>query len=228
MRNEWNEIVSGVLNYGRHFDKQRTKDAHGDMNLVLGNIVNVTMPAGSTHYEALVEFGRSSMKPFPIKFLSEKLKEYKSIRGATHFGRLGISIETILGNYPYLRWWMEKDGLVVDEARSELGPLSDFDRIAGLLVIEHTKDDKLSADALASIAAKLDAEGLKLKENLQQAQWKPILEFNQKHSRAAIKTFVDAVGRPQFARSVRRRLYVARDRYKKALRPAEPIYEITI
>ncbi len=210
--------------YGRHFDARRTKDAHGDMSVLQGNFVNLSMPAGSTHFDSLIEFGRSSNKPFPIKFLSEKLKDPQFIRGRVYSGKLGDQIQGILLNYPYLRWWIEQDGLVVDEARCELGSLSDFDRFAGLLVIKHTKGDKLSTSALASIAVKLDTEGFLLKENLQPAQWKPISAYNQRHSKLAVKTFVDAVGRPLFVRGVRRRLYLARDRYKKALRPAEPIF----
>ena len=171
------------------------------------------------------EFGRSSSRPFPIKFLSEKLKEPQFARGCVYSGRLGRRIEEILRGYPYLRWWIEKDGLVVNEAQSkELGPLSDFDRIAGPLVIEHTKGDKLSGFGRGvDCNQKLD-RGFSTKENLQPAQWKPISDYNQRHSKLAIKTFVEAVGRPQFVRSVRRRLYLARDRYKKALRPAEPIF----
>jgi hypothetical protein len=218
------QLVYDLEYYGRHFDARRTKDAHGDMGVLRGNIVSLTMPAGSTHFDHLTEFGRSSLRPFSIKFLSEKLKEQPFVRGHVYFGKLGRQIEGILLNYPYLRWWLEEDGLVVDEARSELGPLSDFDRIAGPLVIEHTKGQKLSASAVAAIAVKLDREGFQLKQNLQLAQWKPISDYNQKHSRVAIKTFVEAVGRPQFVRSVRRRLYLARDRYNKALRPAEPIF----
>lgn len=132
--------------YGRHFDARRTKDTHGDMGVLYGNFVNLSMPAGSTHFDHLMEIGRSSDRPFPIKFLSEKLKELEFVRGCVYFGRLGNQIQKILLNYPYLRWWIEEDGLVVDEARSELGPLSDFDRIAGLLVIEHMKDDTCAAN----------------------------------------------------------------------------------
>jgi hypothetical protein len=210
--------------YGQHFDARRTKETNGDMGVLHGNVISLTMESGSTHFDDLMEISRSSYKPFPVKSLAGKLKEQQSIRGRVYFGHVGDVIQGILLNYPYLRWWMEKDGLVVDEARSEMGPLSDFDRIAGPLVLEHMTGDKLSASALASIAAKLDAEGFQLKQNLQPAQWKPISDYNQKYSKLAIKTFSDAVGRPQFVRSVRRRLYLARDRYKKALRPAEPIF----
>jgi len=210
--------------YGRHFDAKRTKNAHGNMRILQGNFVSLTLPAGSTHFDHLMEMSRSSLRPFPIKFLSEKLKEGQFIRGHVYFGKLGRQIEEILLNYPRLRWWLDKDGLVVDEPPFELGPLSDFDRIAGPLFVEHWKDGELSTSSLKLIASRLDEEGFQLKDNLQPAQWKPISEYNQKHSRVAIKTFAGAVRRPQFATSVRRRLYLARDRYKKALRPVEPIF----
>jgi hypothetical protein len=184
--------------YGRHFDVRRTNDTHGDMRVLQGNFVNLSMPAGSTHFDSLIEFCRSSVKPFPVKFLSEKLKEPQFIRGRVYSGKLGEQIQGILLNYPYLRWWIEQDGLVVGEARSEMGPLSDFDRIAGPIVLEHMKGDKLSASALASIAAKLDAEGFQLKQNLQPAQWKPISDYNQKYSKLAY--FCRDLGCPPLSR----------------------------
>jgi hypothetical protein len=210
--------------FGQQFDKRRTQQAHGDAGVLLENHVNLTMPAGSTHFDHLMAIGCSSDKPFPIKYLSEKLKELQFPRGKTYFGSPVDLIQQVLLNYPHLRWQMEKDGLVVDEASSELGLLSDFDRIAGLLVLEHMKGNKLSESALASIATKLDAEGFQLKQDLQAAQWQPISKYNQKYSREPIRTFSAAVRRPQLVRSVRRRLYVARDRYKKALLSAQPIF----
>lgn len=206
-----------------HFDARRTKDGHGDLGVLLENIISLTVSAGSNDFDALMQIGSSSEKSIPIKSLTDRLKGEEYIRGRVFFGRPGDEIQKILDDYPLLRWWMEKDGLVVDEARTELGPLSDFDRVAGGLVREHWIEGKLSESSLILIAEKLDAEGLLLKENLQPAQWKPIADFNQKNSKSAIKTFAVAVKRPQFARSVRRRLYLARERYNKALRPAEPI-----
>jgi hypothetical protein len=210
--------------YGQQFDKQRTRDTHGDLGMLKGNYVNFNVPSGSTHFDHLMEIGRLSNRPFPIKFLSKQLKGYPSVRGRTFFGRTVDQIREILCNYSQLRWWMERDGLVVDEVKSELGPLASFDRIAGQLVIEHWKDDGLPQSNLQLIASRLDGEGFQLKEYLQPAQWKPISEYNQKHSRSPVRTFGDAVQRPQFVRSVRRRLYVARDRYKKALRPVQPVF----
>jgi hypothetical protein len=209
--------------YGRHFDAQRTKDSRGDVGLLSGNVVNLTMPSGSTDRDSLMEFSRSAHRPFRAKFLNEKLKDIPYIRGRVFSGSLANAIETVLLNYPLLRWWLEEDGLVVDEARSELGSISEFDRVAGALVVKHSEDGKLSAQALELIAKTLDQGGIKLKENLQPKQWKGISDYNQKYSKAPIRTFAAAVGRPQFSRSVRRRLYVARDHYKNALRHAKPI-----
>jgi hypothetical protein len=209
--------------YGQHFDARGTKDAHGDMGVLRGNFVNLSMPAKSTHFDHLMEIGRSSHKPFPIKFLSDKLRELQYPRGRSYLGKTVDVIRGILLNYPYLRWWMEEDGLVVDEVKVELGPLSDFDRVAGPLVVEHWENDKLSASSLEFIASRLDAEGFPLKGSLQPAQWEPIAVYNQKYSKSPIKTFSAALRQPRFVRSVRRRLYVARDRYLNALRPAEPI-----
>jgi hypothetical protein len=47
-------------------------------------------------------------KPFPIKYLSEKLKELQFPKGKTYFGNPVDMIQQILLNYPYLRWWMEE------------------------------------------------------------------------------------------------------------------------
>lgn len=214
--------------YSQHFDAKRTKETHGDMSVLREGLISLSVAAGSTHLDHLKEICSRSNRPLAIKFLSEQLNERRFSRGDTFLGRLGNYIDQIVANYPYLRWWIEEDGLVVTEAVSELGPLSEFDRIAGPLVVEHWKDAGLSASSLGFIASRLDAEGIQLRISLQPAQWKLISEHNMKFSRSPIKTFADAVQRPQFVRNVRRRLYLARDRYKKALRPAEPIYFETI
>ena len=195
--------------------------------MLRGNVVSIAMPAGATDLDALMEISRPSHTAFRVKVLSETLKAERYIRGRAFFGHVGDVIAKILLGYPYLRWWIEVEGLVVEEMRSELGPLSEFDRIAGALVIEHSRDGKLSVEALELIAARLDEKGFQLNGNLQKAQWKPISEYNQKHARTPIKSFASAVKRDQFVHNVRRRLYVARDRYKKAIRPAEPKQYVT-
>src|SRR3974390_1014734 len=98
--------------FGRHFDIRRTKDARGNVGTIRGNAVNLTMPAASTDFDTLMEISRSAQKPFPVKLLSEKLREKKYIRGRVFFGSVVKVIATILLDYPLLRWWIEQDGLV--------------------------------------------------------------------------------------------------------------------
>jgi hypothetical protein len=126
-------------------------------------------------------------------------------------------------NYPTLRWWMDADGLVIAEPSAELGPLDPFDHFAGELVALKWKQNRLSADDFLDIAKQVDARGFELKQCLQPAQWKPIAEHNQKFARNAVRTFEVAASNAKFTRNIRRRLYVARDRYEKARQPVMPI-----
>jgi hypothetical protein len=174
------------------------------------------MSAGSSHREHVEQIARVASKPFPVVSISKLLDEKRSLRGTVYFGDAGRQIDLILHNYPGMRWWMEKDGLVIDIVPHDANRLSEFDRKAGQLVCDGTRAGRLSADVLREIAAELDAAGFSLLENLQPAQRKPIAAFNQKYAKAAVKTFASAASHRKFSRAVRRRLYVARDRYRKA------------
>jgi hypothetical protein len=198
------------------FDQKRTRETGGTADVLLDNIVSLTMPAGSSHREAVEHIACQASKPFPIVSISKLLDENKSLRGRVYYGDAGQQIDKILHNYPRMRWWMEKDGLVIDAVPLSANRLSDFDQKAGKLVCEGTTDGKLSADSVRQIAAGLDAAGFSLSESLQPAQWKPIADHNRKHAKSAIKTFAAAVSHPKFVRSIRLRLYVARERYQKA------------
>lgn len=161
---------------------------------------------------------REASPPFPVASISKLLDEKRSWRGTVYSGYAGREIDLILQNYPGMRWWMSKDGLVIDLVPNDASQLSEFDRKAGKLVCDGTQDGKLSKDAINKIASELDDAGFPLLENLQPAQRKAIAAFNQKHARSAIKTFAAAAGSPKFSRAVRRRLYVSRDRYRTAYR----------
>jgi hypothetical protein len=199
------------------FDLGQTRQAGGKADVMLRSSVSLTMAAGSSHREDVEQIARMASRPFSILSISKVLDERKSLRGVVYFGETGSQIDKILHNYPGMRWWMEKDGLVIDIApQHSANRLPEFDRIAGKLVCDATRHGKLSTDTVGKIAAGLDAAGFTLSENLQPAQWKPIADHNRKHAKSAIKTFAAAVSNPKFVRSVRRRLYVARDRHQKA------------
>jgi len=210
--------------YWPHFDVQRTKAAGGDANCLVQNHVSVSMPAGSTHWDHVYAIAKTAYQPFKVKFVAERLKESQFVRGRACFGNAGNEIQNIVMNYPTLRWWMEADGLVIDEPAAEVGPLKDFDRFAGELVAATWAEGHLAEQDFIAIAKQLDEKGFVLKACLQPAQWKLIAEHNQKYARGAIKTFEAAAIHPRFSRAIRRRLYLARDRYLNAQRPVEPIY----
>lgn len=213
-----------------HFDWERTQESGGDVGVFKENFINISRPAGSSHRSDIQEMAGAATRPFAVAYLSERLDEIKSIRGRTYFGEVGRKIDDILENYPGMQWWMEKGGLVIDTAAPDTSQLSEvdtsqlseFDRMAGKLTFDGTQNGRLSADTIRQIADELDRAGFALAKNLQPAQWKPIAAYNQKYSRNAIKTFAMVASNPNFVRSVRRRLYVARERYQKAHRPNLP------
>lgn len=165
--------------------------------------------------------------PIAIHSLADALSRTKLLRGKVIFGFAGDEIDKIADQYEDMRWWISKDGLHMAIVPPAAAKLSRFDELAGKLFVDRRKDGRLSKESLMVIAKELDAAGFLLREQLQPAQWKPISEHNQKHARHAIKSFKDAC-QPLFVRSVRRRLYVARDRYLDANSPGSSLPRASI
>lgn len=199
-----------------HFDRQRTREMGGNVVPFMQSFISLRRPPGSSHREDIEQMADAATKPFAIAYLSERLNEIRSIRGQTYFGEVGRTIDDILENYPGLRWWMTKEGLVIDTVPPDADRLSQFDSKAGKLVYESMQNGKLPIDVVYQISAELDSTGFTLRENLQPAQWKPIADYNQRYSKKAIRSFTEAVSNPRFVRPIRRRFYVARDRYQRA------------
>jgi hypothetical protein len=198
------------------FDQKRTREAGGKADLVFESVVVLSVAASSSVREDVEQMARVASKPFPVAFISKLLDEPRFFRGRTYFGFAGKLLGQIVSNYPDMRWWMAKDGLVIDVVPPDAGQLSEFDRQAGRMVLEGTRDGKLSDRVFREIAAELDAVGFAFLESLQPAQRKEIVAFNQKRAKSAIKSFSAAASDRRFSRLVRRRLYVARERYRKA------------
>jgi hypothetical protein len=199
-----------------HFDQRRTREAGGRIDSRLHGIVSSTLPAGTSRREHVERLIREASEPFSAVYISPLLDQGRSIRGATYFGYAGRQIDQIVDDYPGMRWWITKGGLVIDVVPDEADRLSEFDRRAGQLVCDGTQAGRLFEDVVRKIAAELDAAGFSLLENLQPAQRKPIAAFNQKYAKRAVKSFSAAASHREFSRAVRRRLYVARDRYRAA------------
>jgi hypothetical protein len=138
------------------------------------------------------------------------------IRGETFLGLVADKLDQLALNYDDMQWWVSDKGLNVAILPPEAERLRPFDELAGRLTAELWTDG-LPQAALCNIANTLDEAGLKVEEELEPAQWKPIADFNRKFSRKAIKTFSQAVQDKRFVRSVLRRLYRARERYVQAL-----------
>ena len=209
--------------FWRYFDVQRTKEEGGDIKPLLKG-VNISLPSGSTHRDALKQIADIADERFDIKSIPELLSERKSIRGTVFFGDAGRQIDQIVENYGdrHMRWWMAKDGLVVDVVSPKKSRLSKFDCFAGRLVVRNWVSGKLSKSALQEIAAELDSRRFPVLEQLQPAPRAEVAKYNQKYPKKAIKTFTAAIGHRDFVRDVRRRLYVARDLYRAANQPLPP------
>jgi hypothetical protein len=209
--------------FWRYFDVQRTKEEGGDIKPLL-KVVSISLPSGSTDRDALGQIADVADARFDIKSIPELLSERKSIRGTVFFGDAGRQIDQIVENYGdrHMRWWMAKDGLVVAVVSPKQNQLSKFDCVAGGLVVKNLVSGRLSKSALQEIAAELDSRGFPVLDQLQRAPQKEVAGYNHKYVKKAIKTFTAAIGHRHFVRYVRRRLYVARDRYQAANQPLPP------
>jgi len=199
------------------FDLQRTKETGGGIKRLQDNPVSLTVPANSTHRHLLEAIANSLQPPLAIESLAEELDNQRLPRGQTIFHRsAGDAIDKIAANYERMYWWVSAHGLNMDSVLPAPEPLSRFDELAGRLYVERSKNGELSDALLLSIAKQLDSAGMKWKE-LQPKQREKIAYYNQKHFRRPLKTFEDICSRPTLVRYFKKRLYVARDRYKKRL-----------
>jgi hypothetical protein len=204
----------------QRFDSVRTKETHGDGESLLNNLVSLNIPTPCSHHEVVEKIAANSQTPIPIYSLAGDLSRRKLERGKSIFGFVGDEIDKIASQYDDMYWWISKEGLNVTVVAPAAAKLSRFDEMAGSLYVAMAKDGRLSKEMLGAIARKLDAAYFGLDE-LQPAQWKPISFYNQRHARKAIRTFEQACRHSVYVRSIRRRLYVAHERYTKA-NPTKP------
>jgi hypothetical protein len=202
------------------FSLHRTKKEGGDHFILYENLISANWQRNLTKLEIIQTIAAAARPPIPVDSLDKCLEQYRFARGGNAFGWTGDKIEEIVSYYPGLRWWLSKRGLVIAMVGPQDLPLSEFNRRAGELMRVHFLQGKLSMEGLTAIAAALDTAGFNLKDNLQPAQWKPLMIHNQKFSRAAIRTFSAAINNKKFVHSIRRRLYRARDRFEKSYRAA--------
>ena len=208
------------------FDSIKTRETHGDCNLLRDNLVSLTIPTPYTHRDIVERIARQSQKVIAIGSLAPVLSRTKFVRAKVLFGSAGDEIDKIATQYEEMRWWISKKGLNMAVVPPAMAKLSRFDEFAGELYVNGSKSSKLPNKLLMTIVKKLDVAEFTLAE-LQRAQRKPISEYNQKNPRQAIKTFEQACLHPRFIRSIRKRLYVARERYMRARFLASPLPKVS-
>jgi hypothetical protein len=177
------------------------------------NHVSVTVAGPCSLREVVERIAASAEVPIPIGFLSSRLDAVILRRGLVCFGTAGDLFDEATQGLDRMEWWLSDSGLNIDVVQSSLGR---FDEVAGRLVGEKWTGGLLK-EALLKIADEIDRAGFKLKIELQPAQWKAIAEYNQRNTKTPVKTFLHAARHPLLSRQVRRRLYLARQRYESSL-----------
>ena len=213
--------------FWNRFDSVRTKETRGAHKLVLNNHLSLTVPAPCTHRDVVEKITSQSQEPIAIQSLADVLSQTELERGKVIFGFAGDKIDQIAANYEGMHWWVSEEGLNMAIVSPAVAKLTRFDKFAGKLYIDQSKDGKLSKMVLMVIAEKLDVAKFTLKEELQPAQWNLIAGYNQRNPRQPINTFEKACIHRLFSRSVRRRLYVARERYIKANFPVSSFSSVS-
>jgi hypothetical protein len=101
-------------------------------------------------------------------------------------------------------------------------PLSTFETTVGELMVQARKvcpTKHLPQTEISKIAALLDNKNTRVRDNLEREAARTMAEYNQRHPKAAIKTWKSASCHPQFRRAVRKRFSRAEEKYKKAPPP---------
>jgi hypothetical protein len=207
-----------VVAVGR-FDEIRTKESGGSTATLDNNHASFSLPADVTHRDVIEELAKRCDPPLPIESLSGLEGGFRYLRAITIFSNAREVVERVARNYEGVHWWVSEHGLNMCKIPLSVKPLSEFDRLAGKLYAETATDGRLSKAALLAIALQLDDAKLSLKDHLQPQFWALIAQHNQKNPKSPIKTFVKACSSPRFQRSVRRRLYVARENYLTSISP---------
>jgi hypothetical protein len=205
----WNPLL------WEHFSSEKTPP--NCRGLIFNNFASLTVPAPCTLRDVVEQIAKQSRNRIPIESLSDELNQSVLLRATTIFGAPGDQFDQIAGNYSNMRWWISENGLNMAVVPPRAAQLSDFNKLVGELALSRQSNGKLSRDAILEIARAVDEAGYTLEKELQPAQWKVIAKHNQTYSKLAIKTYEQAVRNRKFVRCVRRRVYVAREKYREVI-----------
>jgi hypothetical protein len=208
----------GVL-WTRYKDDKSSQRAY---QLLDWNHVNAAYARGSTIRQHVELMTTKATIPIPIESLCEELTGPALPRGGVLFGYLGTLLNDVADFFPNMYWWISEVGLNFKVLPPDVPELSAFDQLAGRLTVENWLNGRLENAAVLTIADALDDAGFRLRDELQPAQWKAIADHNQKFSRDAVTTFRGIASRSIFVRSIKKRLYTARERFLRSQSKKSP------
>jgi hypothetical protein len=211
-----------------YFSAEETHRASGKKlyrEMIIDNFVNHTVPAQSSDVSIVKEVARQASRPIPIASLSSKLSEIRLARGVTFHGSPGDCFDRVAERNE-LRWWFSPAGLHIGQCEERIPPLNRFDEIAGKLMSEAKigPTGRLSSSEHLRIASVLDTAKFSLRRELEANGRKTLAEWNQHFPQRAISTFQAAIQADEprnLKRAVKRRLYRAKNAWKRHSRPTE-------
>lgn len=188
------------------------------------DFMNFSLPGPWTHGDKI----RKIAEPFGVCVapLPPQLEATRHLRPGSVFGSASKELVRIAENYPNMDWAVANGVLSFFEVRTDdREPLSDFDELAGRLMLEAPRVNGRIPKAeyrriMAEIDAVLDKAGSNCFKPIRylEGEWRVALgDWNTKHSKdgKAHHTFLSAYLDPQFKEGVRRRLNRAQAKYRK-------------
>jgi hypothetical protein len=184
------------------------------------DFVNFSLPAGSSHADEV----RAIAEQLSIRVdsLPPELDIVKMSRGSTVFGSASKRLNIITANYKNLYWSISDGVLRLAFIRDVTHYLSDFDTLAGRLMLQARPEpnSRLSQDQWLAIAQELDKRKFAPLDYLEPTQRKVLTDYNKGDHRIHIHSWATAFnlhGRDgaKIARAVKQRLNRACERYRQ-------------
>ncbi|MGA3316782.1 MAG: hypothetical protein ABSC64_10135 [Candidatus Korobacteraceae bacterium] len=211
---------SEFVAYPKRFIAELAEPAQASA-LAFNNFVNLSVEVQATFRKAVKKIAKGAERPLAINSLSTALDGKTLVRGGVYRGHLWKMIDDLTQNWKRMFWWVSEEGLSIEvltpkqlRSKVKLKRLTPFERLAGRLFQGAMVQNRVSDQAVLSIARQLDDVGFELKPHLQPADWGKIAQYNQKYARKAIRTFEQAI--QYHPRGIRRCLSDAKRRYEKA------------
>jgi hypothetical protein len=210
------------------FSAAETRRSGGEKlyrQVITDNFVNHTVPANSSDYTTIVEVASHSSRQVPIVNLASSLKERALPRGRTFHGSPGVCFDRVAEQHGS-RWWISSAGLHIGRLEEKASALNEFNQVAGKLMSEAKlgATGRLLPAEYTRIANALDKAKFPLRRELEAKGRKILAEWNQQCPQRAIRTFEAAIQAHEprnLNRAVKRRLYRAKNAWKKYTRPTE-------